>query len=128
MKPVYMDYAATTPVDSQVLQAMLPYFQDVYGNPSSLHRFGQAPKYAVEEAREILASAIGAAPGEIVFTCGGTESNNFALKGIAWAAKERGGPHHYSGHRTSCRLRALFFSGEVGIPRDAPSRGPGWTG
>jgi cysteine desulfurase len=90
MKPVYMDYAATTPTDPEVVLAMLPYFNEIYGNPSSLHTFGQTSKHAVEAARETMASFMGAKPEEIVFTSGGTESNNFALKGTAWAGKGRG--------------------------------------
>jgi len=85
-----MDYAATTPVDPEAVRAMLPYFSERFGNPSSLHAFGQASKHAVEAARETIASLLGARPEEIVFTSGGTESNNFALKGAAWAGKERG--------------------------------------
>ena len=90
MKPVYMDYAATTPAAPEVIEAMMPYFRDIYGNPSSLHTWGQSAKRAVEEARETIASIIGAKPEEIVFTSGGTESNNFALKGAAWAMQDRG--------------------------------------
>ncbi len=89
-KPVYMDYAATTPVDPDVFQAMLPFFSEIYGNPSSLHAFGQSSKHAVEEARQTIAAVIGARPEEVLFTSGGTESNNFALKGAAGAMKERG--------------------------------------
>jgi cysteine desulfurase len=90
MKPVYMDYAATTPTAPTVLQAMLPYFHETYGNPSSLHAFGQSSRRAVEAARGSVASLIGAGPEEIVFTSGGTESNNFALKGVARARKGQG--------------------------------------
>ena len=89
-KPVYLDYAATTPMDPEVREAMLPYFHEIYGNPSSVHAFGQLAKHAVEEARGIIASFIGARPEEIVFTSGGTESNNFALKGVAGASRKRG--------------------------------------
>ena len=90
MKSVYLDYAATTPAAPEVIQAMLPYFHEIYGNPSSLHAVGQSAKHAVEEARDTIASFMGAKPEEIVFTSGGTESNNFALKGTAWALKDRG--------------------------------------
>ncbi|MDQ5984880.1 MAG: Cysteine desulfurase IscS [Syntrophus sp. SKADARSKE-3] len=90
MKSVYMDYAATTPTDPDVVKAMLPYFSERYGNPSSLHAFGQSAKHAVEESREAVAALIGAKAEEVVFTSGGTESNNFALKGTAWAMKSRG--------------------------------------
>lgn len=90
MKKIYLDYAATTPTAPQVIEAMLPYFKDSFGNPSSLHSFGQEARRAVEEAREKVASFIGAKPEEITFTSGGTESNNFALKGVAYALKNRG--------------------------------------
>lgn len=90
MKPVYFDYAATTPCDPEVVAAMLPYFSDRFGNPSSMHAFGQETKGAVEEAREGIAAFLGAAPGEIVFTSGGTESNNMAVKGVAHARRGKG--------------------------------------
>ncbi|MBA4423921.1 MAG: cysteine desulfurase NifS [Syntrophus sp. (in: bacteria)] len=90
MHPIYMDYAATTPTDKRVIEAMLPYFGEMYGNPSSLHAFGQEAKAAVEEAREKIASHLGAEPAEIVFTSGGTESDNFAIKGAAYANRMKG--------------------------------------
>lgn len=90
MKQVYMDYAATTPVRKEVLDEMLPFFSENFGNPSSLHTFGQDARYPVESAREKVASAIGATPDEIVFTSGGTESNNFAVKGVAFAKQDKG--------------------------------------
>jgi cysteine desulfurase len=90
MKRIYLDNAATTPTDPRVVQAMLPYFTEVYGNPSSLHAFGQGAKHAIEEARQIVAAFIGAKPEEIVFTSGGTESNNFTIKGVALARCEKG--------------------------------------
>ena len=85
-----MDYAATTPVHPEVVQAMLPYLTERYGNPSSIHSFGQEARAAVEEAREKVASLIGARPDEIVFTGGGTEADNFALKGVAYALRGKG--------------------------------------
>jgi cysteine desulfurase len=90
--PIYLDHHATTPVDPRVLEAMLPYFSQDFGNPSSqTHAFGWRAEAAVEDARERLARAIGAAdPREIVFTSGTTESDNLALKGVARAAKKRG--------------------------------------
>jgi cysteine desulfurase len=90
MNPIYMDYAATTPTDKKVIEAMLPYFGEVCGNPSSLHAFGQEAKAAVEGARKGIASFLGAEPGEIVFTSGGTESDNFAIKGVAYANRKKG--------------------------------------
>lgn len=85
MPKIYLDYAATTPTDKRVVTAMLPYFRKFFGNPSSLHSFGQEAKRAIEEARRKVASLIGAEPEEIVFTSGGTEANNFALKGTAYS-------------------------------------------
>ncbi len=90
MKRVYLDYAATTPTDPDVLKAMEPYFFEQFGNPSSIHSFGQEAKKAMEDARQRLALFLGAKPEEIVFTSGGTESNNFALLGVAYALKEKG--------------------------------------
>ncbi len=81
MKTVYFDHAATTPVDRRVLEAMLPYFSERYGNPSELHRLGREARAAVEEARARVAAALGAGDKEIVFTSGGTESDNLALFG-----------------------------------------------
>jgi len=85
-----MDYAATTPVHPEVVKAMLPYFTEIYGNPSSLHSFGQEARAGVEAARQKLAGFIGAKPEEVVFTSGGTESDNHALKGVATANKSKG--------------------------------------
>ena len=85
MKRIYMDYAATTPADPEVVKAMSPYFSEIFGNPSSIHSCGQEARKAVESAREVLADFIGARPEEVVFTSGGTESDNFALKGVAYA-------------------------------------------
>jgi cysteine desulfurase len=89
--PIYMDYHATTPVDPEVLEAMLPYFREHFGNPSSrTHVFGWTAEAAVEKAREQLGQLIGCKPMEIVFTSGATESDNLALKGVAWASRDRG--------------------------------------
>ena len=90
MNPIYMDYAATTPTDQRVVEAMLPCFGEIYGNPSSLHGFGQEARAAMEEARAKIAAFLGAKPAEIVFTSGGTESDNFAIKGVAWANRKKG--------------------------------------
>ncbi len=90
MKRIYLDNAATTPTDPEVVKAMLPYFSVNFGNPSSLHTFGQEAKRAIEEERDRIASFIGASPEEIVFTSGGTESDNLALKGVALAGRGRG--------------------------------------
>ncbi len=90
MTRIYLDYAATTPTHPEVVKAMLPYFTETFGNPSSIHSYGQEAKGAIEEAREKVASLIGAQSGEIVFTSGGTEADNFALKGVAFANEGRG--------------------------------------
>ncbi len=90
MKKIYLDNAATTPTDARVIEAMLPFFSQVYGNPSSLHAFGQETKHAIEEARYIAAQFIGARQEEVVFTSGGTESNNSAIKGVAYARRDKG--------------------------------------
>lgn len=90
MKRIYMDHAATTPTDIEVVKEMEPYFTQKYGNPNSIHSFGQEAREAVEEARKKVAHLIGASPSEIVFTSGGTESDNYAIKGIAWANQKKG--------------------------------------
>ncbi len=91
MKKIYLDHAATTPVDPEVLQAMLPYFTDVFGNPSSIHSYGRETRKTIEDARVIVAQELGAdEPREIVFTGCGSESDNLALKGIASAYKDKG--------------------------------------
>ncbi len=90
MKRVYLDYAATSPCDPQVLEAMEPFFFDKPGNASSMHSFGQEAKKGVEDSREILASSIGAKPEEIIFTSGGTESNNIVIFDTAEALQNNG--------------------------------------
>lgn len=85
-----MDHSATTPVAPEVLEAMLPYFSEKFGNASSLHSFGLEAKEALESAREKVAKLLGARPEEIIFTSGGTESDNLALKGIAYKNREKG--------------------------------------
>jgi len=91
MRLVYLDHAATTPTHPEVVRAMLPYFSERYGNPSSIYQAGSEVREAIREAREKVARALGAGPEEIVFTSGGTEADNHALKGVAFrAGKERG--------------------------------------
>ena len=90
MERIYLDYAATTPVHPEVVKAMQPYFYDKFGNASSLYSFGQEAKAALEESRQKVADFIGARPEEIVFTSGGSESNNTALKGVAFALRGKG--------------------------------------
>lgn len=89
-KQVYLDNASTTPVDPRVLKAMLPYFSDKYGNPSSLHALGRESKNAIEASRKNIAKHVGSELEEIIFTSGGTESDNLAMFGIARAYKEKG--------------------------------------
>lgn len=86
MRTVYLDYAATTPLDERVLEAMLPFLKESYGNANSIHHLGQQAKVVVEDAREIIAAAINAEPSEIIFTSGGTESDNAAIKGVLAAS------------------------------------------
>jgi cysteine desulfurase len=90
MKRIYLDYAATTPAHPEVVQAMLPYFTEMFGNPSALYSCGQEAKSAVEEARVKIARLIGARVEEVVFTSGGTEADNFAIKGVAFANEHKG--------------------------------------
>jgi len=90
MKRIYLDYAATTPTDPQVFKAMQPYFFEEFGNPSSIHSEGQAAKAAIEEARAKVAAFLGAKSEEIIFTSGGTESDNFAIQGVAYALEKKG--------------------------------------
>jgi cysteine desulfurase len=92
VKKIYLDNAATTPLDPRVLKAMLPFLKEEYGNPSSLHSLGQRSREAIEKSREIIANFIKAKTDEIFFTSGGTESNNFAIKGVAFA-NEKFGKH-----------------------------------
>ena len=85
---IYLDYAATTPVDERVLAKMMPYFRESFGNPSSIHRLGQKAEAAVDEAREKVASVLGCQPDEIIFTSGGSEADNLALRGAMMAHKD----------------------------------------
>src|SRR6056297_2175452 len=110
MRTVYFDHAATTPVDEQVLEAMRPYFTQEFGNANSAHQLGNNAKVAVEEAREKVAELIGAAPAEIIFTSGGTESDNAVIKG-ALAASGKSEvitsplEHHAVLHTAECEKR-----------------------
>jgi cysteine desulfurase len=93
-RSVYLDHSASTPVDPRVLETMLPYFSEAYGNASSVHRAGQRAEQAVEEARETVAGILNCRPSEVVFTGGGSESDNLALRGAAWAARQQSGRAH----------------------------------
>src|SRR3990167_3864446 len=110
---VYLDHNASTPVHPEVLAEMLPYFSEVYGNPSSIHAFGRAAREGVDLARERVAQFLGVAPTEGVFTSGGTESDNFGIKGLAFA---RGRGHlitskieHHAVLRTCQALEGMGF-------------------
>lgn len=114
MKRIYLDYAATTPVDRRVLEAMEPYFSRYFGNPSSLHSFGRRGKKALERARKVIAEAMGAESEEIIFTSSATESNNLALKGLAWKNKEK--PHILiSSIEHDCVMNASAWLGARGF-------------
>ncbi|MCD6229884.1 MAG: cysteine desulfurase [Candidatus Diapherotrites archaeon] len=91
---VYLDHGATTPTDEKVVEAMLPYFTEIFGNPSSIHEFGREANKAIQKARETIAAKLNANPSEILFTSGGTESDNLAIKGTATAAKDAGRGNH----------------------------------
>ena len=90
MQPIYLDHNATTPIAPEVADAMRPFLDQYFGNPSSTHSFGTQAKMAVEKARAQVASLIHCDPPEIVFTSGGTESNNYAIKGAAFANRKKG--------------------------------------
>ncbi len=90
MRRIYLDYAATTPTHPEVVETMLAYLSDIFGNPSSIHSFGQEAKAVVEESRDKIAALVGARSEEIVFTSGGTEADNIAIKGIAYANEGKG--------------------------------------
>ncbi len=122
--PVYLDHAATTPVRPEVLEAMLPVFGGTFGNPSSVHAFGRAAREVLDDAHERLARSIGADAREIVFTSGGTEATNLALKGAAWAGKARGHrivttpvEHHATTHSLAYLEKFGFEIVEVPVDR-----------
>jgi cysteine desulfurase len=121
---IYLDHAATTPLRREVLDAMLPYLTESFGNPSSAHAFGRAARTGLDAAHEQLAAALGAEPREIVFTSGGTEANNLAIKGGAWAGKARGHrivtstvEHHAVGHTLRYLEKFGFEIVEVPVDR-----------
>ena len=94
MDHIYLDYAATTPVDDQVIKEMMPYFDQEFGNPSSIHRFGQKAEAVLDQARMKVAEILNAKPDEIIFTSCGSESDNLALRGITHAAQITGKGSH----------------------------------
>jgi len=97
---IYLDYSATTPVDSRVLDAMTPFFSASFGNPSSVHRYGQVAEAAIDAAREMVASILNCMPHEIIFTSCGSESDNLALRGAAYAMREKSGAKWILASRT----------------------------
>ncbi len=124
---IYLDHAATTPMRREVLDAMMPFLTDAFGNPSSAHAFGRTARAALDDAHERVAARLGAEPREIVFTSGGTEANNLALKGAAWAGKSRGHrivttavEHHAVGH--ALRYLEKFGFEIVELPVDRYGR------
>ena len=116
MNQIYLDYAATTPVDARVLDAMMPYFSASFGNPSSVHRYGQQAEAAMSSARETVASALNCRADEIVFTSCGSESDNLALRGAALAMREKTGANriltskaeHHAVSKTAEQLEKYF--------------------
>jgi len=114
-KNIYLDYAATTPVDKRVVKAMTPYFTEKYGNSESIHTLGRQAKKALEEARETVAYSLGANPQEIIFTASATESNNTALKGIAWSHQDEGNHIIISPIEHSCVRKTAFWLKERGF-------------
>jgi cysteine desulfurase len=93
-KPIYLDHGATTPADPEVVAAMLPYWTETYGNPSSVHQFGRAASRGLEEARQMIAGLLNSQPAEIIFTSCGSESDNLALRGVMLAARASGRGNH----------------------------------
>ncbi|MBI5958400.1 MAG: aminotransferase class V-fold PLP-dependent enzyme, partial [Chloroflexi bacterium] len=87
MQTIYLDHSASTPVDARVLEAMLPYFSDIYGNSKAMHGQGHASEHGIDAARDTVAHWLNCAPGEVIFTSGGTESDNLALRGPAQYAR-----------------------------------------
>lgn len=126
-RTVYLDHSATTPVDPRVVEVMLPYFTEIYGNPSSAHSFGRRAERAVEDARETVARVLNCQPGEIVFTGGGSEGDNLALRGAAWQARREGrGAHvltplieHNAVTRTAEQLAEVMGFRHTFLPVDA---------
>ena len=121
----YLDYAATTPVDERVLAAMLPYFREVFGNPSSVHLFGQQAEAALETARQTVADLLHARADEVIFTACGTESDNLALRGVAWAQQAQGRRHilispveHHAVQHTAHQLGELHGFDVEELPVD----------
>lgn len=112
---IYFDNSASTKVDPRVVAEMLPFSGDCFGNPSSLHCFGRESKDALEKARTVVSSIINAKPAEIIFTSSGTESNNFALKGIAFANREKGNHLIVSAVEHDCIINSCKWLSKQGF-------------
>jgi cysteine desulfurase len=117
-KQIYLDYAATTPLDPQVFEAMKPYYLEQFANPASLHWMGRESARAVNLARESLAAAIGASPKELIFTSSATESNNLALKGLAWANQGKRNKILVSAVEHDCVLNTAKWLSKQGFQVD----------
>lgn len=126
LQHIYLDHSATTPVDPRVIEAMAPYWGDVYGNSESSHAFGLAAATALEDARQTVAGTLKCRPAELIFTGSGTEANNLALRGVAWAARSSGrGAHivttpieHPAVGHTADQLHDLFGFEVTRLPVD----------
>lgn len=118
MKQIYLDNNSTTPLDERVLEAMLPYLKDKYGNASSVHNFGREAKTAIEEARERVAAIIGSQASEIYFTSGGTESDNIAVKGAAYFNQKKKNHIIVSAIEHHAVLESAKFLGKNGFDTD----------
>jgi cysteine desulfurase len=121
---IYLDHASTTPVRPEVLDSMLPLLTTTFGNPGSVHATGRAARAAIDDARDRLSARLGTQPRELVFTAGGTEANNLAIKGAAWAGKAHGHrivssavEHHAVGHTLRYLEKFGFEVVEVGVDR-----------
>lgn len=127
-KSIYLDHSATTPVDSRVVDAMLPYFTEKFGNASSLHRWGQVALTALDDSRRTVAEILNANPKEIVFTSGGSESDNLALRGVAMALRSKGNHiittpiEHHAILNTAAQLEKEFGFEVTRVPVDRQGR------
>jgi len=127
-KSIYLDHSATTPVDSRVVEAMVPYFTEKFGNASSLHRWGQVGLTALDESRRTVAEILNANPKEIVFTSGGSESDNLALRGVAMALRPKGNHiittpiEHHAILNTAAQLEKEFGFEVTRVPVDRQGR------
>ncbi|MFQ5613111.1 MAG: cysteine desulfurase family protein, partial [Anaerolineae bacterium] len=129
-RSIYLDHAASTPVDPGVVEAMLPYFTETYGNASGLHSQARASARALDAARRDVAEVLGCSPKEVIFTSGGSESDNMAIRGVAWAQKQAGkGAHiitspieHSAVQKTIDQLCARFGFEQTRVPVDETGR------